>query len=1692
MKFQSSTFRRIILSLTFFIPLFLGSVFQNKSEEDYRFYLSNYTTFSPGTNVTVNLYSYYRKWGSRDFKLKLLKIDDPISFFSKIDNSNSHYQFDIWGKDKEVLLKYTSVVKDWNKRFYTSANNYNNQNLEVGKIKDPGIYILQAISENQDAVEKSQVAYCGIVVSDMAMIYKSSKNQLLAFAANSKTGEFAEDVQFMLYNKGRLTEKKNTNDDDLVIFNIAKDSSSNNKDMNNGQSNLLIAKTKDEIIVNNPYLYLGNGNQKNYSVYVYTNQPVYRPSQEVFFKAIIRSKNSNELKNVPFENFTVTINSPKNKEVFSKELRTNEFGAIASSFILDEEADLGEYSIQVSNSSMNYFGSFSVEEYKKPEYLVTVKTDKSQYAAGDKISGKVSADYYFGSPVTTGSVNIRIYKQPYWRPWWYWSEYSWFYKSFYKGYNWGYGNQQQIFTTEGKLNSGGEFEFDYLIEDKIDGDFTYIISAEVTDNSRRAISGSAQTYVTRGSFTISTSPEKYFYEKGKKIKLRVNASDFSDKPIQTDFKIEINYPDTKNGNNYKRSDKKETLHGSTDKFGKAVVEFIPEYSFTGNFYYTVSAKDEKGREINASSSFFVGDKERYYYWRNNSGLEIITDKDSYEKGDTLTAYIFGPKEKTDVLLTYETDVFLKYKKYRVGENGIELKEILTDKFSPSFNITVNYLNDGQFYSTNKLIGVLAKDKFLNIAVTPDKKEYKPGDNASYQILVKDFKGNFVPNTELSLGIIDESIYAIKDESAQDITTFFYSPNYSYIATYNSLTQNNFSATSRYATFIDKNYFSNETEDKSGNGNLFGKIKFKDEANDFSNLYVILNKDNRFYKAKVDKNGGYELKKIEKGKYDVLVQYGESGLVFIETVNVDDFTEHDIRIEKNINQFKQDAEESDVSLQAGNTAIRGGRQSESKSMDMAYAVNAPLEKDKKENYQQAELRSNFVDALIWKANIVTDANGKAVVNFKMPDNLTTWRATVRGITKNSDVGQQVDKVITRKNLLVRMETPRFFREGDELVISTIVHNYLSEDKKTKISFSAENLKLVSSEINTAGYNSGANKISDSSYELSIKKDSEIRIDWLVKIVDPAGEAKLTAEALTKEESDAMELKVPILPKGFKIINGLAVDFSDENKTETLQFEIPSDVDLRTANFSFSINPSLAGTILKALDDLVGYPYGCVEQTMSRFLPTIIVANTFREIDAPLKAKTIKELPDIAEKGLKRLYNFQHSDGGWGWWENDATHPYMTAYVIYGMALAKQADFKVDEDVYQKGINNLRTQIQNYNGKDEDADNTTLAFMIYALSAAQQDNSGGKEFLNDMISVLLKKNLNPYSLSLLIISLENLNNHSLAVKQAARLKDMVETENDFAHWAGKQWHYSWQNDKVQSTAFALKALLVVNPNDDLISKAVRFLLMQKNGFSWRSTQETATVIFALTDYLKTTNELNPNYTVEVFVNDKKVFDKSLAKEDIFSSASTIKISGLTDKILNNGNNKIKIVKNGSGKLYFSGVNEFFTKDENQLSKQNGFKIRREYYILKPEESSGRIIYLKQKFNGQVNSGEDLFVKTFVESIRGDFQYFMLEDMLPSGFEIVKDVDKYEIEGEDQYRIFDNYYYRPWKWFYADKEYRDEKVVFFVTDINSSMEFSYIMKAQIPGEYNIMPAQGSLMYYPEVNGSSKIISVTVNDAK
>lgn len=1642
-------------------------------DENNNFYLSNYSTYSVGDLAKVNLYSYAKS--DKAFNFRLLKVLDPIKFFSFLDQNSSRYAFDIWGKDKTLLLRYTSLVKEWSHKSKLSKNSYS-QEINVGKIDEPGIYIVQAIRNDK-------VGYCGVVVTNYAMVYKNNQKQLLAFIADAKSGNFINNALFDFYQNGKYLSTKPSDNDGLLYVDLADFKRIEN---NNIQ---LFGHAGDEIILSDPYFYFNRGKNEYLTAYIYTQQPVYRPGQEVNFKAIFRHKKGNEITNIPETKFNISVKSPKNKEVFSGEAETNEFGSLSANFFLDENADLGYYSIIFTKDGISYYGSFTVEEYKKPEYRVNVVTDRNQYANGDKINAVVSADYYFGSPVKNANVQINIYRQNYWRPWWYWSEWAWFYKGFRNDKFFG-SQQELIYEQSGTLNDSGKFEFTYKVESDKNYDYQYIISAQVTDASRRAINGSTQTFVTRGSFTISTSPEKYFYQQGKEVKIRVNTSDFSDKPVQTDFRVIITYPQNTNEKTLTGAD---TLYGKTNPGGSAVVNFKPKSDRAGYFSYKVIAFDEKEREIETSNSFFIGDYNSYYYQRTNAGLEIITDKEAYEKNDSLIAYVFLPNNNQELLLTYETDKIISYKKLKPVKNSFEIREKLTNEFSPSFNISVSFIKDRMFYQTTKLVGVLAKDKFLNITLSPSKQIYKPGEQANYDIIVKDYLGNPIKNTEVSFGIIDESIYAIKEDETQPIETFFYSPQYSYLPTYNSLQSGYFSSYSRPATYIDKNYFSYKQDNKTYKGRVFGKIKVENEAKIPDGLFVILTGEKYYYTSKVDSLGEYEIKNVAKGNYELFLSAGNGGMILIDKI----FISGEKKLDLTINENQKRQLKLMVAQNIGGTSEENERGNILGRQDAAFPMTSEMKladgRTKKEGsdksaYLQADVRTNFVDALIWKAHVVTDENGKAKVEFKIPDNLTTWRTTVRGITKQTEVGQKVDKFISRKDLLVRMEAPRFFRQDDEVIISTIVHNYLSSSKTTKIEFTSDKLKLIASKINSNGF-ANAMFSSNKIYEVEIPANSELRIDWKCKVDHPTGEAILKASALTNEESDAMEVKIQIIPNGVKVIEPLAADYSLENVSENLEFTIPGDVDLRSAKFSFTLNPSLAGTVLKSLDDLVGYPYGCVEQTMSRFLPTIIVANTFNEINAPLKSKTIEELPKYVEAGLKRLYDFQHSDGGWGWWTNDQSHPYMTAYVIYGMSLAKDAGYKINENVFNTGLNNLKSQIIN---AKSDIDETTLAYMLYSLSTAVKNRSIEKDTYLEIINILTRKDLKSYPLSLLALTLNNMDELVRAKELTAKLLEQANEEKSFTFWGGEEWHYRWQNDNVQGTAFALKALLNINGNSQLISKAINWLLKKKQSYSWRSTQETSVVLFALTDYLKNTKELDPDYSIKVFLNGKQVAQKEFNPSDIYKEAKTFTFS---DSDLKKGKNVISIEKSGRGKLYFSGVNEFFTENISDIRNDNGFRIKREYYVLETGEKDGRIIYFKKKFDGTITSGQDIFVKTFVESKSDNLDYFILEDMLPSGFEVVQDMDKYFIDGENNYQTYYDYnYYEflPWRWHYADREYRDEKVAFFVTTCQSKMEFSYIIKAQIPGEYKIMPAQGYLMYYPELNGFSDFVNIKVNDVK
>ncbi len=187
-----------------------------------------------------------------------------------------------------------------------------------------------------------------------------------------------------------------------------------------------------------------------------------------------------------------------------------------------------------------------------------------------------------------------------------------------------------------------------------------------------------------------------------------------------------------------------------------------------------------------------------------------------------------------------------------------------------------------------------------------------------------------------------------------------------------------------------------------------------------------------------------------------------------------------------------------------------------------------------------------------------------------------------------------KTIVRKNLILRLAVPRFFVQGDEVVISALVHNYLPDEKTARVSLDVQGLDILE----------GATK------DVKIPSRGEAKVDWRVR-ARQVRSATLTGKALTNEESDALELELPVNVPGVKLSEAHGGSLAPGGSA-AFDLTFPDKIQPGSRSISVRVSPSLAGSLFGALDYLTSFPYGCVEQTMSSFLPNIVVEDAVRSL------------------------------------------------------------------------------------------------------------------------------------------------------------------------------------------------------------------------------------------------------------------------------------------------------------------------------------------------------------------------------------------------------------------------------------------------------------------------------------------------
>lgn len=689
------------------------------------------------------------------------------------------------------------------------------------------------------------------------------------------------------------------------------------------------------------------------------------------------------------------------------------------------------------------------------------------------------------------------------------------------------------------------------------------------------------------------------------------------------------------------------------------------------------------------------------------------------------------------------------------------------------------------------------------------------------------------------------------------------------------------------------------------------------------------------------------------------------------------------------------------------------------------------------------RADFQDTAVWLPTLRTDFNGEAQFSVTLPDNLTRWRLTVKATTTDTQVGEAIDTIITEQPIVVRPLLPRTLTTGDTVELSTLLHNYTN---------TPQTLSVTLAELNTTHLTLQ----SDPTQTVTIPANGSQIVGWTA-VAQSAGEMELLVTAVTPNNTlaDGVQLPLMVEPLAIPNVETAVGEFTSQlNNTVT----IPDDA-LDMSEVTIELSRSIAGSLLQGLDDLTGFPYGCVEQTMSKALPNAVVGRALTQLgiaDPELEAELTKQI----NQGVQRLYGFQHEEGSWGWWHDDDAQAYQTAWVLFGLATTANAGYEVDPDVLANAANWLSA---NWAAMDA----RTQAFAIYSMTLAGH----GEEAKADSVRQKLNE-LDAFAVAALALTYHGMGDTIKANQMLDHLAEMAEESNGRVTFPGAQYDGGYDRktmaSTIRNTGLALSAFAQIAPGHALESGMVRYLMSQRRPFGWGTTNETAFTIIGLTDHLVGigfTESGNPvNYTVTI-----NGTPFQLGTLDAGQPSITVTVPR---NQLRSGDNQIGITQQGANRLYYV-IHSRILQPQEAIEAEGTLEVSRTYHA---PDSPARLTTFA--------AGELVEVRLQVKTDHA-MSYVIIEDQLPAGLEALNErlnTSSHEGIAYEQ----PTFYWRTYG--YNQKEIRDDRVTFFVTEIlPGTHTITYLARVTQPGTVTAMPTEAYAMYELEMWGRSETAVLT-----
>ncbi|MGE0550897.1 MAG: DUF6049 family protein [Kofleriaceae bacterium] len=1354
--------------------------------------------------------------------------------------------------------------------------------------------------------------------------------------------------------------------------------------------------------------------------YVIDDRKMYKPGEEVSLKGWLRTIDSGKNGDVggiagAVNQVTYKVNDSRGNQIATGSAPVNAVGGFDAKFTLPKTPNLGHAYIQFQAQGRmtgGYGHGFQIEEFRRPEFEVSTQASQGPFLVGGSGDVTVNAKYYAGGPLPGAPANWNVvanrttftppnrddYVFGEWEPWW--------------GYHRYYGDEgddggngsfraPKSWNFQGKTDATGAhtLHLDFLsVNPALPMSVT--ANASVTDVNRQTWSASSAMIVHPSSLYVGLKTKKPFVEKGTPFDIDVIGVDLDGKAAPG-AKIEVKAVrldwELKRGK-YTTKEVDAQVCGVVAAADPVPCKFTTTQG--GTYQVTATIFDAKQRPNQTKLTFWVsGGDQPPAREVAQEVVNLIPDKKEYQAGSTAELLVQAPFYPAEGIVSWRRSGIVKSERITLTGPTAVIKVPVTDAMVPNMYVQVD------------LVGAAARtdDKGDPDPKLPKRPAYAVGEinlpvppkQRTLNVQVTPAAPKLGPGESTQLSVI------VKDAAGRPVP------------------------------------------------NAEAAVIVVDEAILALTGYQFPNPVDTFYSGRGEDARDFYLRsyvKLAKPDLGALAANGAPGGAATGAM----------ALEEGAMAGAPPASPSAAPVRPAPAMeadmMKKAERSESESAPRMrrQAADQPADDGNAAANQAIAIRSNFNPLAAFAPAVKTDGNGKAIVEVKVPDNLTRYRVVAIATAGDKQFGKGENAVTARLPLMVRPSPPRFLNFGDTFRLPVVVQNQTDAPMIVKVAVRATNAAITD----------GAGR------QVTVPPNDRVEVQFPAA-AEMAGTARFQIVGASGSYSDASELALPVWTPA------TTEAFATYGVIDEGAIKQPVALPGKVVTQFGGLEVQTASTNLQALTDamlyLVTYPFECAEQRASR----IMAIAALRDV---LTAFKTKDMPSVAEMetrvkaDVERLSQMQNYDGGFAFWDRGyPSEPYLTVYVTNALVRAQAKGYTVPAGMLDRAKQYLR-QIENYypHYYGPDIRRTISSYALYTRKQMNDlDIAKGQKIIAEAGGVAkLSMEANGWLLGTFAGSAAAATERKDIVRHALNKVSETAGAANFTTSYGDGAYLILASDR-RVDAVMLESLIQEQKDLDLIPKVVTGLLAHRKAGRWLNTQENTFALLALDKYFQTYEKVTPDFVARVWLGNDYGGDHRFKGRTTEYHAISIAMKD----VATHDKQDLTIQKDGKGRLYYRVGMTYAPASLKLEPADYGFVVERIYEGADDPKDVTR----DASGTWHIKAGARVRVKlTMVNENRR--YHVALVDPLPAGLEtmnpalavtgpIPQDPNQQKAKGAYWW------WYGPW---YEHQNIRDERVEAFASLLWAGVHsYEYVARATTPGNFVVPPPKAEEMYMPETFG-------------